>query len=171
VRLKPTSDDIYTWQRIDSKDHLFSRNISDHSIRSLKELYREVGESFEAVGRGNSQVLENGIVTSVHCPNGGDSFHSRIIELQRSLAIQMSELKEYHNKAESESVLRHQAEAKVEELERRLQTILNDNQRLKVNVQDWKLVAERHEKRKEGLEQATQKILACLEEVAAEPDR
>jgi hypothetical protein len=107
VRLKLTSDDIYTWQRIDSKDYLFSRNISDHSIRLLKELYREVSESFEAVGRGNSQVLENGIVTSVYCPNGGDSFYSRIIELQRSLAIQMSELKEYYNKAESESVLHY----------------------------------------------------------------
>jgi hypothetical protein len=171
VRLKPNSDDLYIWERIECKEHLFSKNISDHSVRALKELYREVGKSFEAVGHGKTQGLEAGAVTSSHCPKGGASFHSRINELQKSLTIQMSELREWHNKAESESELRRQVETKVEELEGRVRTILDDNKRLKINVQDWKFVAERCERRKIKLEQAMEKILVCLEGVEAEPDR
>lgn len=49
VRLKTIPDDVYAWERLSDKEHLFSKNISDHSISALKELYQEVGVSFEAV--------------------------------------------------------------------------------------------------------------------------
>jgi hypothetical protein len=52
----------------------------------------------------------------------------------------MSELRERHNKAELESALR-QVETMVKGLEGRFRTILDDNKRLKTNVQDWKFVA------------------------------
>jgi len=50
VRLKTGPDEVYAWERLSDKEHLFSKNISDHSIGALKELYQEVGLSFEAVG-------------------------------------------------------------------------------------------------------------------------
>jgi hypothetical protein len=45
------------------KEHLFSKNISDHSVSALKELYRQVGVSFEAVGNEKLQELPAGSIT------------------------------------------------------------------------------------------------------------
>lgn len=146
------------------------KNISNHSIRALKELYREVGKSFEAVGNGKSQVLQDGGVTTSHCPKEGASFHSRIYELQSRLTIQTSELRQWQSKVESESEIRQQAERRVGELERMIQAIRDDNQRLECHIQDWKIIAERCETRKIKLEQAMTKILICLEEIESEPD-
>jgi hypothetical protein len=58
VRLKPNSDDLYIWDKMEGKEHLFSKNISDHLVRELRELYREVSNSFEAVGYEQTQGLE-----------------------------------------------------------------------------------------------------------------
>jgi hypothetical protein len=49
VRLKPNLDDPYTWERMKEKEHLFLKNISDHSNKSLMELYEGIGISFAAV--------------------------------------------------------------------------------------------------------------------------
>jgi hypothetical protein len=48
---------------MNEKGHLFSKNISDYSVSALKELYREVGLSFEAVGKENSHELPAGTIT------------------------------------------------------------------------------------------------------------
>lgn len=162
---------MYTWERMDCREHLFLKNISDHSIRALKELYREVGKSFEAVGNEKSYVHQTSGITLSHCPTGGASFHSRINQLQSRLTIQMTELRQWQNKANSESELRQQTETKAAELERMVQTVVDDNQRLERHVQDWKLVAERCESRKIQLEQAVGKILVCLNEIKPKPNR
>ena len=62
VRLKTGPDDVYAWERLSDKEHLFSKNISDHSIGALKELYWEVGLSFEAVRNEKSRELTAGSV-------------------------------------------------------------------------------------------------------------
>lgn len=115
-------------------------------------------------------MFDAGTVSRSHYPKQGDSFHSRINELQNSSAIQMSELKKWHSKAESESELRHQAEKKVQQLEGKVQRVLEDNQRLECQVQDWKPITGRYERCKNRLEQAKGKILVCLEEIEAEPE-
>ena len=52
VRLVPSADDPYIWKILPEKRELFSeiflKNISDHSIRAYKELYKGVGATFEA---------------------------------------------------------------------------------------------------------------------------
>lgn len=49
VRLITGADDLYTWQRLPEKNHLFKKQLSKHSIGAYRELCRGVGVSFEAV--------------------------------------------------------------------------------------------------------------------------
>jgi hypothetical protein len=49
VRLRTNPDDPYIWERMAEKEHLFSKDIRDHSIAALKELYHGVGVSFVAI--------------------------------------------------------------------------------------------------------------------------
>jgi len=49
VRLITHSDDPYTWRTLPQKQHLFKKHLSKHSIGAYRELYRGVGESFEAI--------------------------------------------------------------------------------------------------------------------------
>jgi hypothetical protein len=49
VRLITRSDDPYTWQVLQEKQHLFTKHLSKHSIGAYRELYRGVGVSFEAI--------------------------------------------------------------------------------------------------------------------------
>lgn len=49
VRLKTNADDPYTWEKLDEKEHLFSRNISDLSIGQLKDLCDGVDKWFIAI--------------------------------------------------------------------------------------------------------------------------
>ena len=54
----------------------------------------------------------------LNCTNGGVSFNSRINELQSRLTMQVGELKQWQNLANSEAEMRWQAEKKINELER-----------------------------------------------------
>ena len=49
VRLKTNADDPYTWENLDEKEHLFSKNLNDLSISQLKDLYDSVNKSFLAI--------------------------------------------------------------------------------------------------------------------------
>lgn len=49
VRLKTNADDPYTWEKMDEKEHLFSKNLSDCSIGQLKDLCDGVDTSFLAI--------------------------------------------------------------------------------------------------------------------------
>lgn len=51
VRLKTNPDDFYAWERIEEKEHLFTKNLSDLSINYLRELCEGVNKSFIAVRR------------------------------------------------------------------------------------------------------------------------
>ena len=67
--------------------------------------------------------------------------------------------------------MRWQAEMKINELERVIQATEQDNRRLKIEVQEWKLVAEQCKTRAMKYEEAMRKILVYLEEVKPEFDR
>jgi hypothetical protein len=165
VRLKPTPDDIYSWDRLDCREHLFTKNISNHSIRSLREIYREVGQSFEAVENKQPCTLQTKSVTSTYCLKETSSFRSTINELQNHITILQSELEQWQAKATLEAEVRQQMEKKAAYSERMMRTVLEDNQRLEQHIEDWKQIAEQCEERRMELGQALGKILVCLKEV------
>ncbi|KAI0398859.1 hypothetical protein F4802DRAFT_613309 [Xylaria palmicola] len=49
VRLHTTREDAYSWKILPEMQHLFSKNLSDHSVGAYKELCDKVGVAFEAV--------------------------------------------------------------------------------------------------------------------------
>lgn len=49
VRLKTNADDPYIWEKLDEKEHLFSKNLSDLSIGQLKDLCDGVDKSLIAI--------------------------------------------------------------------------------------------------------------------------
>ena len=57
VRLRTTPNDPYFWERLREKEHLFEKNISDHSIAALKEVCEGVGESFVAIKKISTKEL------------------------------------------------------------------------------------------------------------------
>ena len=51
VRLIPHPEDTYIWLRCPEREHLFTRQLSKHSIGAYMELCREIGISIEAMPR------------------------------------------------------------------------------------------------------------------------
>jgi hypothetical protein len=51
VRLKPDVQDGYKWNALPETQHLFTKQLSKHSVGAYMELCREVGKSFEAVAQ------------------------------------------------------------------------------------------------------------------------
>ena len=49
VRLLPDLQDSYAWSVLPERKHLFTKQLSKHSVGAYVELCREVGKSFEAV--------------------------------------------------------------------------------------------------------------------------
>ncbi len=49
VRLKTNPDDPYIWEKMDEKEYLFLKNLSDLSIGQLKDLCDGVDRSFIAI--------------------------------------------------------------------------------------------------------------------------
>ena len=49
VRLLPDLQDTYSWSVLPERKHLFTKQLSKHSVGAYMELCREVGKSFEAV--------------------------------------------------------------------------------------------------------------------------
>jgi len=49
VRLLPDLQDGYSWSVLSERKHLFTKQLSKHSVGAYMELCREVGKSFEAV--------------------------------------------------------------------------------------------------------------------------
>ena len=49
VRLLPDLQDSYSWSVLPERKHLFTKQLSKHSVGAYMELCREVGKSFEAM--------------------------------------------------------------------------------------------------------------------------
>lgn len=65
VRLQTEkTNDPYIWDRLEEKEHLFSKNISDHSVGGLIELTEGLGKFFSAIPKTTTCRLENGGVLS-----------------------------------------------------------------------------------------------------------
>jgi len=73
VRLITGTDDRYTWKVLPEKKHLFSKNISDHSIGAYKELCEGISVAFEAVpasiatGTGSIDHIQEILISAEVC--------------------------------------------------------------------------------------------------------
>ncbi|KAF2008252.1 hypothetical protein BU24DRAFT_360698, partial [Aaosphaeria arxii CBS 175.79] len=85
VRLLPRLDDPYRWRAVPEKQHLFSKNLSDHSIGAYKSLCDGIGKTFEAVLLGTSML-----------PTEADiGFTGKISRLQKENSGLKAELETY----------------------------------------------------------------------------
>ncbi|KAF3351585.1 Polygalacturonase [Verticillium dahliae VDG2] len=91
VRLQTSREDAYDWQVLPEKQHLFEKNLSNHSIRVYKELCDSVGVSFEAVPKATAPAY-SGQQTFSSAPSEPLSFASRINELQVQNAYMSQQL-------------------------------------------------------------------------------
>lgn len=165
IRLKTNPDDAYLWERLEGKAHLFSKNISDHTVGALKELYREVGQSFHVAENNKSGIFQDGSTRGLHCPKESVSYRSRIDDLERNLITQISETRCWQGKAEFEADMRQKAEKRLSDSEGMIQVMLGDRQRLEQSVEDWKVIAEQCEGKRADLRDVVNRILDCAREV------
>ncbi|KAJ3577118.1 hypothetical protein NPX13_g3450 [Xylaria arbuscula] len=111
VRLHTTREDAYSWKMLPEMQHLFSKNLSDHSIGAYKDLCDNVGVAFEAVrsvpespqtfpGQRTLQQQQN----SAH--PGPRSFTSQIGELQARNNHLAEELRNVNMQLDAEVQLR-----------------------------------------------------------------
>lgn len=103
-----TSDnDLYTWKRSSSKEHLFNQKLSKLSLRGCQELYRSVGSSIHAIPRRTFQQA-SGDQSTIHL-----TLHAE----NHILRAENSQLRD------EISVLRNQSAA----LQRRIEDISRNN--------------------------------------------
>lgn len=67
VRLKTHPDDTYTWERMKKKEHLFLKNISDHSTGALKKLCEDIDKLFAAIDNRYKREFQAESVTEIVC--------------------------------------------------------------------------------------------------------
>ncbi|KAH7031049.1 uncharacterized protein B0I36DRAFT_267715 [Microdochium trichocladiopsis] len=82
VRLHSTREDGYVWHFIPEVQHLFAKNLSEHSLRAYKELCEGVGKTFEAAVATSTEPLTGQHVFSSSTEPERLSFASHIGELQ-----------------------------------------------------------------------------------------
>ncbi|KIW11746.1 hypothetical protein PV08_09018 [Exophiala spinifera] len=137
-----------------AKQHLFSKQLSKHSVGAYMELCREIGNSFEAIPQA---VFAEG------SSQGRHASHSRsILQLDaQTKALQTekeklsAELRQIQDQANAESVLRFQTEHKLSELEVDLSLMRDENARLS-------LMNEKLTKQTEQSDAERKKVLAVL---------
>jgi hypothetical protein len=93
VRLITTADDLYSWKVLPGKEHLFEKQLSKHSIGAYMELFRDVGDSFEAV------LTTAKLANQEPGNNGNVTFSGRIIELERDKSALAEELCRWKTRA------------------------------------------------------------------------
>jgi hypothetical protein len=164
IRLKTEeTDDPYVWDRLEEKDYLFSKNLSDHSLLALRELFDGVEVFFRAVPKAQVLKLNNGlgsgIISSAPIPGVDDktqsevSFRSRITELKEVHERLVVDYQKLENKLCQEAERRRHAEDSVVKLE---------DAALKYTKQEEKLLRE--------VEQC-HKVADCLRSVIIEYDQ
>jgi hypothetical protein len=82
--------------------------------------------------------------------------------------MQTRELEQWRQRAESEEEMRRQAEIKINELQKSIQKAQKDRERLGVDVQEWRLLAEQCQARTTKYDQVMRKVSAYLEEARPE---
>ena len=186
VRLKTNSDDPYTWEIMEGKEHLFSKNMSDLSIGALKELYEGIDKSFAAIWKPSTCALrqvessqENVCdvvfpslvilltlyIKYLHPVKPDFSFTAKIDELEECKTKLAHEISMWRNQAALELEKRQRAEEEVAQLKITIQETQKDNQKLEQHVQEWKLIAEQSRSSAAKYSRGLSKIWTLLEEL------
>ncbi|KAF1964846.1 hypothetical protein BU23DRAFT_630329 [Bimuria novae-zelandiae CBS 107.79] len=164
VRLLPSPDNPYAWRFLPEKKHLFSKNISDHSINAYKELCDGVGKTFEAIlaKQGNSVdslgMLDGAVASSVGKTE--ISFSALIDRLQGENALLSHAMEEMRTQLSAELERRRHAERELEHLK-------EVNQRLQEESEENLAIAMRlkgvFDAQSQGLKSAVQELQALQE--------
>ncbi|KAL8642308.1 MAG: hypothetical protein Q9228_000986 [Teloschistes exilis] len=91
VRLVTSASDLYTWQAIPEKAHLFKKNLSKQPISAYREICRDVGVTFEAVHSSDSGDRSvSGFSTTIEkLKNEKDTLYTEVEDLKEQLAKAM----------------------------------------------------------------------------------
>ncbi|KAH6665233.1 hypothetical protein B0J14DRAFT_660920 [Halenospora varia] len=123
VRLVTGADDLYTWKVLPQKKHLFSKNISDHSIGAYKELCEGIDSAFEAVPVTTTTLTRSAEYVQETLISTEASFSAKIDELREENENLKRELKEWKDQAMAESKLRQDSEQERSQLRVANQTL------------------------------------------------
>ncbi|KAL6240247.1 hypothetical protein RBB50_012852 [Rhinocladiella similis] len=111
VRLVPDLYDGYMWVRQPEREHLFTKQLSKHSVGAYMELCREINVSFEAVARVEPTPEESKLSTS------GVGYISQLDHLQSENARLTDALSLSEDRILAEIEARQQAEEKFKQRE------------------------------------------------------
>ena len=162
VRLITNGDDPYTWEALPEKKHLFSKNISDHSIGAYKELCEGLGVWFEAVPatakrkRSMGDPKEETLNLCISEPHV--SFSAKIEELQGEVARLRRELFQWKEQANTALESRRQTEGEFNQL-------IETNNRLKQEAQKNAIMAKHFRNSTSKYALGVKRILPLLEEL------
>ncbi|KAH8650256.1 hypothetical protein BGZ60DRAFT_569573 [Tricladium varicosporioides] len=164
VRLVTGADDLYTWKVLPQKKHLFSKNISDHSIGAYKELCEGIDSAFEAVPvttkpRARSAEYMQQTLMSTESPQA--SFSAKIDELREENESLERELKQWKDQATAESKLRQESEQERNQLR-------DANQTLQCELQKSVIVADYFRSSISQHSQMVARIMPLMEELRNE---
>jgi KaiC/GvpD/RAD55 family RecA-like ATPase len=102
VRLIPNASDLYAWDISPEIQHLFSKQISNHSTKEYKQLYEGVGVKFKVIRASTS--------------GSQASFSEQIKELQIDNTRLKEEVRQWRDQAVIDSEYRQRAEDKASQL-------------------------------------------------------
>ncbi|KAK3933476.1 hypothetical protein QBC46DRAFT_275664, partial [Diplogelasinospora grovesii] len=112
VRLITSKGDLYSWKYLAEVKHLFSKNLSDHSVKACKQLCAGVGQTFEAIlpttiGFASGEHTEP---TPFETLRTSVSFTSRIAELTEYTEELKRQIRDAGETLNAEASLRHALE-------------------------------------------------------------
>ncbi|KAF9690390.1 hypothetical protein EKO04_011609 [Ascochyta lentis] len=126
VRLKPVSDSAYCWKIVPGKElllqHLFSKNISEHSVGAYKELCAGVSKDFEVIAptvesADAAQRAEGlGCLRPAMSMGVDMSFSAQIARLEEENTRLSTKAEEAKGQLSAESRRRQEVETTVEQL-------------------------------------------------------
>ncbi|KAI4087496.1 MAG: hypothetical protein L6R37_008313 [Teloschistes peruensis] len=91
VRLVTSASDLYTWQAIPEKAHLFKKHLSKQTISAYREICRDVGVTFEAIHSSDlgDRSVSGFSATIEKLKNEKDTLYTEVEDLKEQLAKAM----------------------------------------------------------------------------------
>lgn len=113
-----SADDLYTWQALPERAHLFKKHLSRHPISAYRELCCEVGVTFEAVHSSESRDLDPKPSFTTAIEHLEKEKHTLFVEVE-GLKEQLAKATEVRSAAEQE-VQRLQVMLRASEMEKQI---------------------------------------------------
>lgn len=143
VRLLPGDEDPYKWDRVEEKEHLFQKNLSDLSIRALRELIESIGDSVAASWKSpRAELAAKGIENYPPSLDSDIGFSAKINDLQQVKNELIGERDIWKTKAEAEAAMRRDVEEASSQLKTTADELEEENRRLEIRINEMKLLLE-----------------------------